>query len=223
MQAIILCGGKGERLKPLTNSVPKPLVEVNKQPIVVHVIKHLMKHGIEDIILATGDKSEKFENYFKAHDLGCSITLIDSGEVDIIKRIEAAKNHIVGSFLVLYGDTISDVNISDLIAFHNAGSNEATMTVFPLETQFGLVDISNKDKVIGFKEKPRLDKWINIGYFCYEKSVLDCVSGYKSHEEFLAGITNKGILTAFRHEGIHFTINTLGELEEAEKKIKELY
>ena len=203
--------------------MPKPLVEVNKQPIVLHIIKHLMNHGVEDIILTIGDKSEKFEDYFKAHDVGCNVTLIDSGDVDIIKRIESAKNHIVGSFLVLYGDTISDVNISDLIAFHRTGSNEATMTVFPLETQFGLVDISNKDKVIGFKEKPRLDKWINIGYFCYEKSVLDLVSDYNSHEEFLAGITSKGILMAFRHEGIHFTINTLGELDEAEKKIKELY
>ena len=176
MQAIVLCGGKGERLKPLTNSVPKPLVKINKQPIVVHIIKHLLKHGIKDIILTIGEKANQFEKYFYKHNLDCKITMIDSGEVDIIKRIQSAESYVRDKFLVLYGDTISNVNISDLISYHKNQSNQATMTVFPLETQFGLVDISSDNKVMGFREKPRLDKWINIGYFCYEKSMFRHIS-----------------------------------------------
>ena len=223
MQAVILCGGKGERLKPLTNSVPKPLVKINNQPIIIHIINHLIKHQIKDIILTTGHKSSQFKNFFENHALDCKITIIDSGEADIIERIQSVKDYINDDFLVLYGDTISNIDISKLISFHKHNSNEATMSVWPLETQFGLVEIDGQNKITGFKEKPRLDKWINIGYFCYEKSILDCVGQYSKHEDFLAGIAANNILSAFKHEGLHLTINTVQELEEAEKKIEEIY
>jgi glucose-1-phosphate cytidylyltransferase len=223
MQAVILCGGKGERLKPLTNSVPKPLVKINDQPIIIHIMNHLIKHQIKDIILTTGHKSDQFINFFKDHELDCRIKIIDSGDADIIARIQSVKEHINGNFLVLYGDTISNIDITKLINFHKKHTNEATMSVWPLETQFGLVEIDECNKITGFKEKPKLDKWVNIGYFCYEKTILDYVDDYSKHEDFLAGMASKNILSAYKHEGLHLTINTIQELEEAEKKIDEIY
>lgn len=220
MQAIILCGGKGERLRPLTDNTPKPLVEVNGAPIISHIIKHLNFYNITDIILATGYMSESFENFFDK--TSYKPTLIDTGDKDIIERLIHAEGLIDSDFLVLYGDTISDINVSNLVKFHYAHEKIATMSAWPLETQFGLVEIDDDHNVKGFQEKPRLDKWINIGYFCFKKEIFTYLKKYKSFEDFLYGITNDNLLTAFKHEGIHLTINTMQELENAEEKISSI-
>lgn len=219
MQAIILCGGKGERLKPLTDKTPKPLVEVNGIPIIVHIINHLSSHDIEDVILTTGYMAESFNDFFKNYNCESNLNIIDTGDQDIIGRILDTQHLINDSFLVLYGDTISNIDVTNLIGFHNNHNNISTVSVWPLETQFGLVDMDSNSLVKGFQEKPRLDKWINIGYFCFSKEIFEVMREYKSFEDFLIGITNKKILFAFKHEGIHLTINTLQELDYAEKKI----
>ena len=220
MQAIILCGGKGERLRPLTDNTPKPLVKVNGSPIISHIINHLNFHKVNDIILTTGYMAKSFENFF--NDALNKPILIDTGNQDIIERIKATKDLIDDNFLVLYGDTISDIDISKLIDFHSNHDNIATMSVWPLETQFGLVEINKNNNVKGFQEKPRLDKWINIGYFCFKKDVFNLLEEYNSFEDFLIGITDKNILSAYKHEGIHLTINTLQELANAEEQISSI-
>ena len=219
MKAIILCGGKGESLRPLTDKTPKPLVKVNKMPIIVHIINHLSFHGVKDIILATGYMAESFEEFFQNHKLDAKIELVDTGDKDIIDRILSTQEMIGDKFLVLYGDTISNIDVTSLINFHKNHYNPATISVWPLETQFGLVEIDENYIVKGFKEKPRLDKWINIGYFCFENEIYEEMKKYSTFEHFLLGVTNKKLLTAFKHEGIHLTINTLQELDYAEKEI----
>ena len=220
---VILCGGKGERLYPLTVDIPKPLIEIKGKPILGYIIEHLEKYHIYNIIIAAGYKAEKIEEYFNNHHQGLNIKIVSSGNVDIIKRIQYAGKYINGDFLVLYGDTLSDVNIDELIKYHETKKQNITMTAWPLVSPFGLVEITPEGKVISFKEKPILDKWINIGYFYFKQNSFDLLNEFDRFEDYLQFIAENGHLNAYRHRGIHITVNTLRELEEAEENLKEIF
>lgn len=222
VQAIILCGGKGERLRPLTESIPKPLVKIKKHPILYYVIKHLEKNGIQDIIVCAGYKAEKIHEYFGQFHKNLNITVIDSGEVDIINRLQGLKDHIKKDFLVLYGDTLSDVDIQQLIKFHHGHSSPVSVTVWPLSTQFGILDVADDGKVLDYKEKPFLDKWINIGYFYFNQQVLEKLKSFHSFESFLGNLVKEKSIHAFKHKGLHITVNSQKELSEAEDNIEKL-
>jgi NDP-sugar pyrophosphorylase family protein len=219
VKTILLCGGKGERLYPLTSDIPKPLVKINEKSILSHIIDHLAKFNMTDLIILTGYKSDKIESYISEKYSKANIQIIDSGDADIIQRLKDALPYIEGDFMVLYGDTISNIDISDLRQFHRLSKYPVTMAVWPLISQFGIVDINDKGGVVGFKEKPKLDKWINIGYFYFNYNMLHMIKEASSFSEFLEQIASKGILGAYKHEGIHITINTVKELSEAQKNI----
>lgn len=217
-QAIILCGGKGERLRPLTADLPKPLVPIKGRPLLGHIVEHIRKYAVNDLIAAVGYKADRIAEYFEK-DLGLKVSLVDSGDADIVKRLAACAPLITGGFLVLYGDTLSNVDIDDLIAFHRARPQKATVTVWPLRSPFGLLEIGADDEVLSFKEKPTLDKWINIGYFYFERETLTWMSGFERFEDFLVHLVAKGELNAYRHKGVHITVNTINDLAEAEENI----
>ena len=223
IKAVLLCGGKGERLYPLTNDIPKPLVKIKDRPILFHIIDHLKKYSITDLIILTGYKSDKIESYISDKYEKSSIQIFDSGDVDIIKRIQDALHFIDDDFMVLYGDTISNINIDNLIQFHRLSGHQVTMAVWPLVSQFGIVEIDNKGAVLGFKEKPKLDKWINIGYFYFNHGVFDMIKKSSSFADLLENFAIQGMLGAYKHEGIHITVNTVKELSEAEKNISNIY
>ena len=168
-EAIILCGGKGERLRPITNNIPKPLIKINDKPILYYVITHLKKYNINKIHIASGYKSELIKNHFSDNKYDIDISIYNSGDVDIIKRIKDIFVTVENDILVLYGDTISNVDINDLVLSHRHSSKEVTMTVWPLKIAYGLVEILSDGTVESFVEKPTLDKWINIGYFYINK------------------------------------------------------
>ena len=223
IKAVLLCGGKGERLYPLTDSTPKPLVKIKHKPILSYIIDHLEKYSIADLIILTGYKSHKVESYISEYYENTSIQIIDSGDVDMIKRIQDALHFIDGDFMLLYGDTISNINIENLIQFHRLSKHQVTMSVWPLISQFGIVEIDNKGAVLGFKEKPKLDKWINIGYFYFNHSVSEDIKESSSFANLLANLASQGKLGAYKHEGIHITVNTVKELSDAEKNISNIY
>ena len=222
IKVILLCGGKGERLYPLTNDTPKPLVKIQDKSILAHIIDRLAKFHMNDLMILTGYKSNKVEGYIKEKYEKSNIQLIDSGDVDIIQRLKDALPYIDGDFMVLYGDTISNINISNLIKFHNLSNYPVTMAVWPLISQFGIVDIDDNDGVLGFKEKPKLDKWINIGYFYFNHNMSNLIKEASSFSQFLEKIASEGFLGAFKHEGIHITVNTVKELSEAQKNINNI-
>lgn len=216
MQAILLCGGKGERLRPLTESVPKPLVPIKGRPIVDYIVNHLQKFNITELIVTAGYKSEKMYEHFANNP---SITVLDSGDVDIIKRIKEAAHLIKGDFLLFYGDTLSDVDINSLIDFHKKNDHLVTVTAWPFKSQFGLMEIADDGSVLEFKEKPVLDKWINIGHFYFKYQALNLLSQFDSFEGFLKYLVNGKLLNAYKHHGVHITVNTVKELSEAEESI----
>lgn len=222
LDVIILCGGKGERLRPITETIPKPMVEIKSKPILFYILSYLKSQGIKKVFAATGYKHEVVNDYIKTLEIEMYIKTIFSGDVDIIQRIKDAGKEISGDFLVLYGDTISDVKTDELVKFHKERNFMATMTTWPMRSQFGLVDFDDKGKVLSFLEKPILDKYMNIGYFYFNQEILQLMESYDNWEIFLNVMVEKGILAAFKHDGLHITVNTVEELSLAEKNIKKI-
>jgi len=221
VSAVILCGGKGERLRPLTESIPKPLVCIKGRPILSYLLEHVRKSGIVDVIVAAGFQAEKITAFFDDHHHDLAVTIVNSGDVDIIDRVRACSPHVPGDFILLYGDTLADVNFSQLQDFHYSHGAKATITLYPLTSQFGLAELDQDGNVTRFQEKPVLDKWINIGNFYYENSALTWMKDFSTYAQFLEFLGTQGKLKGFKHHGIHITVNTLRELEDAEKNIDE--
>jgi glucose-1-phosphate cytidylyltransferase len=121
----------------------------------------------------------------------------------------------------LYGDTLADVNLNRLQEFHYSHNSKATITLWPLKSQFGLAELDQEGNVVRFREKPTLDQWINIGNFYYEHEVLDWMKGFTSYADFLEYLGKEKKLKGFKHNGVHITVNTLRELEDAEQNIHE--
>ena len=223
MKVLILCGGKGERLRPFTDDIPKPLIEINDKPILCYIIEHILSFGINDIILATGYKSNKIQEYVNTYFGNNEIEISDQGDVDIVERIRSVARDMKGDLIVLYGDTISNVNLKALTEFSLQHKEAITVTLWPLRSQFGVIETDFNNKVISYEEKPILDKWINIGYFYFKEKGLDLLKDIDAFEEFLNYIIKENELIGFKHRGDHITVNTLKELQEAQIKITKLY
>ena len=128
-EAIILCGGKDEILRPITNDIPKPLVKINNKPILHYVVEHLKQFDIRNINIASGYKSSVLKKYFSENRYNVSIKIHNSGDIDIIKRIQDILETVQKDVIVLYGDAILNIDINDLISHHRKSSKEIAMTV----------------------------------------------------------------------------------------------
>jgi NDP-sugar pyrophosphorylase family protein len=219
--ALILCGGKGERLRPLTESIPKPLVHIKGRPILSYLLDHIQKFGITDIVIAAGFKADKINEFFGANHRELKVTVVDSGDVDIIERVKACAQHFDGDFILFYGDTLADVDLQGLQDFHEEHRALATITLYPLKSQFGIATLDADANVTRFEEKPTLDRWINIGSFYFPKAAVSWMREFSSYAAFLEFLGNEKRLKGFRHEGVHITVNTFRELEDAEQNIYE--
>ena len=219
--ALILCGGKGERLRPLTESIPKPLVHVKGRPILSYLLDHIQKFGVTDIVIAAGFKAEKIRDFFNDHHRGLRVVIVDSGDVDIIERVKACAPHLRDDFILFYGDTLADVDLAKLQEFHYARGAQATITLYPLKSQFGLATLDDYADVTRFEEKPTLDRWINIGNFYFQKQALSWMQDFSSYVAFLEFLGSEKRLKGYKHDGVHITVNTFRELEDAEQNIHE--
>jgi len=218
---LILCGGEGERLRPLTADTPKPLINIKGRPILTYLLEHLQKFKLQNIVIAAGFKHEKIYQFFEENHKDLNVQIIESGDVDIIERIKLCAQSIKGDFILLYGDTLADVNFDNLMNFHFSHDSQASITVYPLKSQFGLAEIDSDNNVIEFREKPTLNQWINIGNFYFEKGIIPFLSSFTSFADFLEEAGRQKMLKAFKHDGVHITVNTLRELEEAELNVHE--
>jgi len=185
MKAIILVGGEGTRLRPLTYSVVKPMVPVANRPFIEHVILKLAAHGINDIVLAMGYKPDSIFSYFK-DGAGAGIKLTYSLEEKPLGTAGAVKNaggHVEDTFFVLNGDTFSDIDYTEMLDLHRCNKAKATIALSHVDdpTRFGVVETEGDGRVRAFIEKPSWENvtshWINAGVYILEPSVLDCIPG----------------------------------------------
>jgi glucose-1-phosphate cytidylyltransferase len=236
MKAVILAGGLGTRISEETSFKPKPMIEIGGKPILWHIMKIYSQHGINEFIICCGYKGyvikEYFANYFlhqsditfdmtnnemKIHQERAEpwkVTLIDTGENTMTGgRLKRVKEYLDNDepFCLTYGDGVADINISQLIKFHNTHGKLATLTsVFP-QARFGSIDIE-KDKVKRFVEKPRGDgALINGGFFVLNTKIFNEIDGDNTiwEQEPLSNLANKGELMAFKHDGFWQPMDTL--------------
>ena len=183
MKAIILVGGEGTRLRPLTYSVVKPMVPVANRPFMEHVIRKLALHGIDEIVLAMGYKPDSIYAYFK-DGRGSDVKLTYSMEEKPLGTAGAVKNaggHVDDTFFVLNGDCFSDINYSDMLNQHKNNRAMATIALTHVDdpTRFGVVETDAAGRVLRFIEKPSWENvtshWINAGVYIFEPEVLSYI------------------------------------------------
>ena len=238
MKAIILAGGLGTRMREETEFRPKPMVEIGGRPVLWHIMKYLAHFGISDFIIATGYKSDMIKEYFlnyeawnndftielgkrdsltfhNEHDeSNWSVTIAYTGENTLTggRVLRASKYLDDQPFLVAYGDGLADVDINALLKNHTKNGSTVTVTTVQPSSRFGVMDVSESGKVISFAEKPKLDGWINIGFFIMEPAFLNYLNLNSSlEEEPLAKLAADNELSAYRHNGFWQPMDTYRE------------
>ena len=214
MKAVILAGGYGTRISEESHLKPKPMIEIGGKPIIWHIMKIYATYGINDFIICCGYKGEIIKKYFKSFDSEpWNIELIDTG-LDTMTggRIKRIQNHIDETFCVTYGDGVSDINIRDLISFHNSKKSLATLTAIHPPERFGVLDIAD-EYVTEFHEKHRGESsWINGGFFVFEPKIFDYLLDGDStvlEKKPLETLAQEQNLLAFKHNGFWHPMDTL--------------
>lgn len=236
MKVVILAGGLGTRLSEETVLKPKPMVEIGDMPILWHIMKIYSSHGFNDFIICLGYKGyvikEYFANYFlhksdvtidlkensmQVHDSFAepwTITLVDTGLSTMTGgRIKQIERHINNeTFFLTYGDGVSDVNISESLAYHKQHGKLCTVTAVQPSGRFGALNLGEQGEVNSFAEKPKGDgAWINGGFFVCEPSVIRYIDGNETiwEREPLERIANDNQLQAYKHDGFWKPMDTL--------------
>jgi len=210
---VILCGGRGTRLREHTQSIPKPLVEIGGRPILWHVIRIYADQGFDRFVLCLGHKGELIEQFVRNDGLpeGLTIDCVDTGEeTPTGGRIARVRERIEGGrFCATYADGVADIDLHELLRFHADHGALGTMTVVQPELQFGVARLNGEGVVQGFEEKPQFDGWINGGFFVFEPRALDYIHEDSTLErEPLENLANDGQLRAYRHTGFWDCMDT---------------
>ena len=185
MKVVILAGGLGTRLSELTKTIPKPMVKINGKPILVRIMEHYSKFGFKEFYIAAGYKKNVIKKFFKNKFQKWKINIIDTGKKTMtggrLKRLEKYLKD--ETFMMTYGDGLSNINISQLIRFHKKHKKLVTLSAVRPPARFGAIKIKG-NLVKYFKEKSKLDEgWINGGYFVIEPKFLDYIKNDQTYLE----------------------------------------
>ena len=238
MQTIILCGGKGTRMREETEYRPKPLVEVGGKPILWHIMKLYSHYGHGDFILTLGYKGRMIKEYFMYHKafvndftLNLStrdvhfhqnarddfkITFADTGlESNTGARILAVRQYITDDeFMVTYGDGVGDVDIKKLVDFHRAQGTIGTITGVHPHSKWGLLKTDPVTNLVtGFYQKPRLSDYVNGGFMVFNKKVFDYIGSGPFEDAFIQLAAEKQ-LSVYSHDGFWKAMDTYNEMQE---------
>lgn len=237
MKTVILAGGYGTRLKEVTEIKPKPLVDVGGKPILWHIMKIYSHYGINDFIICLGYKGYMVKEYFSNYSLHMSdvtfdmrqhnaceihqrysepwrVTLVDTGENTMTGgRIKRIRDHLDSdTFLLTYGDGVSNVDIHDSIAFHRSHGKKATLTAVRPPARFGALELSDANAVRSFREKPVGDNlYVSGGFFVLSRDILNYIADDTTvwERQPMEQLAREGELQAYRHDGFWHPMDTL--------------
>ena len=235
MQTVILCGGRGMRLREYTEAIPKVLVEVGGRPILWHIMKGYAHHSYTDFVLALGYLGDRIKGYFldylgwKGRDLRLrlgsnqspellgadgedwTITFVSTGlDTNTGGRIKRVRPYLQDDvFFATYGDGVSDIDLGRLEEFHRSHGRIATVTIVKPRLTFGLIDVDAEQQVTRFTEKPDLEGWINGGFFVFDSRVFDYLEDDSILErEPMERLAADRQLMAYQHHGFWACMDT---------------
>ncbi len=218
MEALLLGGGKAERLGDAAQGLPKPLVPVGEIPLAGYTVARLVECGVTRVIVACRAGDE--DAYFQAlSGLGAEIDAV--GETEPLGRggglrLAASRRQEDGPVLALNGDELLDVDFRALLAEHEASGAAATVVVTQVRSPFGVVQVEEDDTITGFREAPVLDDWVNSGVYVLGEEALALLPEKGDHEQStFPQLANDGKLRAHRHRGVWLTVNTPKDLRRA--------
>lgn len=238
MKAVLLAGGMGTRLREETEYRPKPMVEIGQRPILWHIMKNLSTQGLIDFVVCLGYKGDYIKDYFLNYEarvndvtvtLGSktehsqlsnssednwTVTLANTGLITMTGgRIHRIRKYVDGEkFLCTYGDGLADINLSELLKFHEAHGKIATVTAVMPTSRFGSMEIAADDSVTKFAEKPKGNAWVNGGFFIFEPEIFDYLSpDCVLENEPLEKLAEIGELVAYKHHGFWRPMDTFRE------------
>ncbi len=238
---MILCGGQGTRLREETEYRPKPLVLVGQRPVLWHIMKLYAHHGFRDFVLCLGYRGWMIKEYFLNYEalnndfviqLGreaqieyldrhgeqdFSVTLAETGQDSMTGgRVQQIKRYVDDdTFMVTYGDGVSNVDIAALLKFHHKHGKIATITAMQPSSRFGILSITDEGQVSNFSEKPKMEGWASAGYFVFNKKIFDYLGDDQCilEREPLEKLTAEGQLMVYRHEGFFYAMDTYREYQ----------
>ncbi|HEY5976168.1 MAG TPA: glucose-1-phosphate cytidylyltransferase [Geobacteraceae bacterium] len=245
MKVVILAGGFGTRISEESHLRPKPMIEIGERPILWHIMKTYSHYGFNDFVICLGYKGYYIKEYFAHYFLHESdvtfdfrnqservihthsaepwtVTLVNTGLETMtggrVKRIQPYVDN--ETFLLTYGDGVSDVNIGELVAYHRAHGKQATVTSTQPGGRFGALDLTEKNEVLGFQEKPKGDGgWINAGFFVMEPTIFDYLPDDETvlEKEPLENLARAGELVAYKHHGFWQPMDSLRDKTQLEE------
>lgn len=237
MKVVILAGGYGTRISEESHLKPKPMIEIGERPILWHIMKIYSSYGFNDFVICLGYKGYCIKEYFAHYFLHESditfdfrnqnermvhnhsaepwqVTLVNTGlETMTGGRVKRVKDYIGNEpFMLTYGDGVANVNIRELVTYHQAHGKLATVTSIQPAGRFGALDLDDDNLIHGFQEKPKGDgAWINGGFFVMQPEVLEYIDGDATilEREPLEGLAQAGQLVAHKHTGFWQPMDTL--------------
>jgi glucose-1-phosphate cytidylyltransferase len=247
MKVVLLCGGLGTRMREETEFRPKPMVEIGNRPVLWHIMKIYAHYGHKDFVCCLGYKGHVIKDFFVNYETICNdltvhmrdrniiefhehhqagydfnVTLAHTGHLTMTGgRVKRVQKYVPDeTFMVTYGDGVSDVNIAELVAFHKSHGKLATMTTVQPRSRWGIAELIEGSQVACFTEKPREQAWASIGYFVFNRGVFDYLSEDSDcvlENEPLRRLVEDGQLMAYRHPGWHYAMDTQREYQELVK------
>ena len=224
MKVVILAGGFGTRLAEYTKIIPKPMINIGGEPMLIHIMKLYAKYGFKDFYIALGYKGKMIKKFFNKKLFDWNIKLIETGRNTMTGgRLKRLKKYIGNeTFMMTYGDGLSNVNLKKLLKFHKKNKKLVTLTAVRPPARFGALKLKN-NYVSYFKEKSKLDEgWINGGFFVIEPKFLNFIKSDKTYLERdpLEKISKKKQLIAFKHKGFWQCMDTKRDRDQLETLFK---
>ena len=232
MYALILAGGKGERLRPLTDTLPKPLVPLDGKPILWYQVEWLKRAGVTNVIFLVGYRWEMVREYFgDGSKFGIKPTYsVETRPLGRGGAIRTGMAHVPeeeDTVIVLNGDIITGQDPNAVMEYH-LGKREAspdhlaTILVVPMVSPYGLVDLNSDNDVVGFREKVELPHWINAGVYVFDRAMGPLMPELGDHEvSAFPDLAKQGRISAFKSNRFWRSIDSFKDLREAEEYVKE--
>jgi len=221
MKVVLLAGGFGTRLSEYTKTIPKPMIGISGKPMIFHIMKQYAKYGFKDFYIALGYKGEMIKKFFNKKISDWNINLIETGKNTMTGgRLKRLTKYIgKETFMMTYGDGLSNVNLKKLLKFHKKNKTLVTLTAVRPPARFGAIKVKHQ-RVSYFKEKSKLDEgWINGGFFVMEPKFLKFIKNDNTYleREPLEKMSKKRQLGAFRHEGFWQCMDTKRDRDKLNK------